>query len=178
MVKVMIKTNLKNKTVMALDTSINTAGVAIFKKGKPIFYDLLKPVLDKSKIISTDQKVKTSKKSLDYVDKSKSIFVQAFKLTLKYHPDVIVVEVPEYYGVSAYLARESGSLFKLTFVSGMLMALPNAIAINPTTWKMQMPKVVVQNRLNLTYPKLDIMGLDHNIVDALGIAYWTIYGKV
>lgn len=174
----MIKKDLKDKTIMAIDTSINTAGVAIYKKGKLIFYDLLKPKLDKSKIISTDQKVKTSKKSLDYVDKSRSIFIQALKLTKQYVTDVVVVEVPEYYGVSAYLARESGSLFKLTFVSGMLMTLSGAIAINPTTWKGQMPKTVTQNRLALNLPKIDIMGMDHNICDALGIGWWAIHGKL
>lgn len=173
----LIKKKLK-QMIMAFDTSINTCGVAVYKNGKPIFYDLLKPVLDKSKVISTDQKVKTSKKSLDYVDKSRSIFIQAFRLTLKYHPDVVVVEVPEYYGVSAYLARESGSLFKLTFISGMLMTLSGSIAINPTTWKGQMPKTVTQNRLALNLPKIDIMGMDHNICDALGIGWWYTFGKL
>jgi len=168
----------KNLTIMAIDTSINTLGVAVYKKAKLVYYDLVKPKFDKSKVVETSQQVKKSKKSIDYVDKSKSMLLQMRDLVSEYHPDKIIIEVPEYYGHAAYMSRESGSLFKLTFVAGMLMSLPLTVAINPTTWKGQMSKTIVQNRMALNMSKLDIMGMDHNIVDAISIGWWAIHGKV
>lgn len=168
----------KDLTIMAIDTSINTLGVAVYKKSKLTYYDLVKPIFDKKKVVDTSQQVKKSKKSIDYVDKSKSMYQQMQKLNILYSPDKIIIEVPEYYGHAAYMSRESGSLFKLTFVAGMLMALPHTFAINPTTWKGQMSKTIVQNRMALNMKKLDIMGMDHNIVDAISIGWWAIHGKV
>jgi Holliday junction resolvasome RuvABC endonuclease subunit len=175
----LIKKELKNKTIMAVDSSINDCGVAIYKGENPVFYDLINPEIKLGKEIDKSQKVKAvkNKKSFDYVDKSMSIYKQVKTLAEEYGPDVIIIEVPEYYGASAFLSRESGSLFKLTFVSGMLMTLPNAVALNPTTWKGQLSKEIIKNRMVLNLPKIKIKGMNHNICDALGIGYFIIHGK-
>jgi hypothetical protein len=170
---------LKNKIIMAVDPSINTAGVAIFAGKYLQFADLIKPRKILGKEVSTDQTVKKTSKVIDYVDKARSVFTQIKKLNKDYSVELVVLEVPDYWGVAGYMARESGAVFKLMFVVGMLASLDNVFAVNPQGWKGQLKKHHVANRLRLIYKEIKNEEIkDHNVIDAIGIAHWYLYGKV
>lgn len=145
-------------TVLAIDPSINNCGIAVFKDGKLHAWELLHP----------------SKETKDYIEKSKSIYMQIKVLSKKYHCDYIVTEICDYFGVSGFHARESGSIFKLMFLIGMLCSLPNVKTIIPRGWKGQLPKDVMRRRFIKDLPNLDIEHMDHNVLDAIGIGRWFI----
>jgi len=175
-----IKKELKNKIIMGIDPSINNCGIAIFKNGLPVFYDLFHPKKIKGQSIVTTQKLKKRKESLDYIDKSISLRDQIKIVIKKYKVTHLIIEVPEYFGYSGYMARESGAVHKLTFICGVLVGIENVIVvpINPSSYRFQMPKPVIQNRMQLHMPKLDIFSIDHNVVDALSLCWWYTFGKI
>lgn len=177
----MIKDKYDN-ILMAVDPSINTAGVAIFKNKKLIHADLITPRKILGKTVSTEQTVKENKKNskiIDYVDKARSVYNQIKKLKQDYSVDVVILEVPDYFGVAGYMARESGAVFKLMFVTGMIASFDNVVALNPQNWKGQMKKHVVANRLRLIYKEIKSGEIkDHNVIDAIGIAHFYLHGKV
>jgi hypothetical protein len=164
---------------MAVDPSINTAGIAIFK-GKDLQHvDLIRPRKIFGKTISTEQTVKTNSKIIDYVDKARSVYNQIKKLKNDYSVELVVLEVPDYFGVAGYMARESGAVFKLMFVTGMIASFDNVVGVNPQSWKGQMKKHVVANRLRLIYKEIKNEEIkDHNIIDAVGIGHWFLYKKI
>lgn len=155
----------KHKYILSIDPSINYCGVAVHRRnGDLLVYTLLRP----------------SSKCSSHLDKSRSIYNQVRVLLDAYPKTQLIIECPQYWGAAGYLARESGALFKLTFVCGMLFSLADdVIVVTPNDWKGQLPKAVVNNRLRKIYPDVDIAKLDHNIVDAIGIGnfYLTEYGK-
>ena len=122
---------MKMKRILAIDPSINFCGVAVFKFGKLDEHALLTPLI----------------KSDDWVEKAKDIYRQINIIHAKYDIDERVVETPTYWGAAGYLARESGAIMKLMFLCGMLVSWNNSIVIFPNTWKGQLPKEVVRNRL-------------------------------
>lgn len=151
-------------SVLAIDPSINNCGIAIFKLGKLTNYKLLHPSAEVD--------------STDYLAKSKSIFNTIRKIVEIKSIDRIVLEIPTHWGTSGYQARESGSIYKVTFVCGMIYSLDNVVTVTPHMWKGQLPKDVMKRRYILKYPDLDIAGMDHNILDAIGIGHWYTKGKV
>ena len=157
---------IKHKYVLSVDPSINYCGMAIHRRnGDLVVYKLLRP----------------SSKSDDHLKKSRNIYNQVQVLLNTYPKTQLIIECPQYWGAAGYLARESGALFKLTFLCGMLFSLSDdVIAVTPNDWKHQLPKHVVNNRLRKIYPDIDIANTDHNIVDAIGIGhfYLTKYKKV
>lgn len=94
-------------------------------------------------------------------------------------PDELVLEYPEYWeGTQGHSARESGSLFKLTFLCGGIVATARDISkvtlVTPSNWKGQLKKDKVRKRLMKVFPKIVDDDLDHNIMDAVGIIYYTL----
>ncbi len=160
-----MKTN-KHYTI-AIDPSINFCGYAIFnKKKKLVKHGLLRPPSEY-----------TAKDKKSYLKKSKYMY-----LTIKKMKDTlnasVVLEVPQYWGVAGFMSRESGALFKLTFLCGMLYGLGKVHTVNPTEWKGQIPKHVVGNRLQRVYKDINFETLDHNVGDAIGIGRYHLFGTV
>lgn len=165
------------KYVVAIDPSLNNLGVAIFENKKLAEYCLIKS---------------TSKERVENEFVRARVVVE--KIREIYHKCggidecQLVTEVPQHFGTSGYLARESGSIFKLTFLCGMLYNIDKTvIGYQPRQWKGQLPKDVVARRLQQIYPKEKIVKkiagktvfvMDHNIVDAIGIAHFHLHGKV
>lgn len=152
------------KYVISIDPSINTAGIAVHTiRGKLLRYELLKPVDKKD----------------DYVQKSYSIVSQIKEVLVHYGNIKLILEVPTYWSLAGFVARESGSIFKLSFLCGMICGLDeNTVTLTPDKWKGQIPKKVMQNRLKQYYPNIQISKLDHNILDAIGIGYSYIHKKI
>ena len=153
---------MSGKRVMAIDPSINFMGVAVFEGKKPIFWRLLRP----------ESVLK------DEIQKCVDLYNKVYDLSDEYKPDLIVLEQPDHWAVAGFEARESGSIQKLVFLCGMLFTLGNVQLVLPRKWKGQLPKNVVRNRLMPLYPDIIDEKLDHNIVDALGIAHWRIHGRI
>lgn len=152
------------KYIVSVDPSINFCGVAVHtSKGKLIQYELLKP----------------ENKSDDYIVKSYSIVEQIELVMINYSNVQLILEVPTYWSLAGFIARESGSIFKLSFLCGMICGLTgNTVCLTPDKWKGQLPKKVMKNRLKIYYPNTPIIKLDHNILDAIGIGYSYIHKKI
>lgn len=96
-------------------------------------------------------------------------------------PYMSVLEFPEYWGGPVgYSARESGSTSKLSFLCGRIyeklsLYVPDFVnLITPSQWKGQLSKELIAKRLAKIYPELDFGKLNHNAIDALGIAHYSI----
>lgn len=149
-------------TIMGIDPSINDLGLAVFQHKKPVFWTLLHPETGLS----------------DEYQKCVSLYNQLFDYRDKWQPDHIVLETPDHWAVGGFEARESGSIQKLTFLCGMLYTFGNVTLTLPRGWKKQLPKNVVRNRMKPVYPDIIDDKLNHNIMDAICIAHWFIFGKV
>ncbi len=154
---------------VAIDPSINNLGLAVFIDNKLESFQLLHPNRE-----NADGHYLV--KSRDMCNKVRLIYQKIKSFDAK---TMLVTEVPEHFGVSGFISRETGSIFKLTFVCGMIYSIaPDTVAYQPSKWKGQMSKEVVRNRLLRDYPEHDIKVLDHNIVDAIGIGHKYIFGSV
>lgn len=161
------------KRLLAVDPSINNLGAAIYdrKKKKLIYAKLLHPA-------------KAFRKSFE--DKSFSLYGQIVLLVEKYSVKEVVIEIPEHWDVAGYMSRESGSIQKTIFITGMIYSLRLLMpmtAVTPRGYKGQLPKEVVRNRLRREFvPKYYTLKewrrLNHNILDSLAIGYWKLYGRV
>lgn len=156
------------KSCVSVDPSINNCGIAIYIDNELKTYDLLHPSkenLDSTYLV----------KARDMCNKIRAIYLKVKEIDSKV---VLVTEIPEHFGTSGYIARETGSVFKLTFVCGMIYGIAdNVVPYQPSKWKGQVSKEVIRNRLVRDFPdNKDIATLDHNIVDAIGIGYKYIYG--
>jgi len=163
------------KSCVAIDPSINNCGMAIFLDDVLVAHDLLHP---SKEVVAMNLKDSEHYrfKSRDICNQIRAIYMKVKERDSK---TVLVTEVPEHFGNSGYIARETGSVFKLTFVCGMIFGISeDCIAYQPSKWKGQLSKEVVRNRLIRDYPKRDIETLDHNIVDAIGIGHKYIRGSV
>lgn len=155
---------MKNKYTLSIDPSINFLGYAIHKSNELLEYKLLR---------SSSTHIDFIDKSRYMVDKLKTV-INEFSFEGNYTL-AIVTEIPQYWGVAGFIARESGAIPKLMFLCGMIMGLTkDVIALTPNDWKGQLPKNVVNNRLRKVYPDIDIAKLNHNIVDAIGIGQYYV----
>lgn len=156
--------------ILAIDPSINFCGAAVFNEETK---KLLHHCLIKSVDVSEDGD------KFAYTLKSKQIVLQLKMMLInKYNIKKIILEIPEYWKVGGFIARESGSIFKLTFVCGMIFNISDEIEYilySPAMWKKQLPKPVVNNRLKKYY---DVEKINHNIVDAIGIGHFYLYGHI
>ena len=150
--------------IISIDPSINFCGLAIHDEQGLLVHTLLTP----------------SKSDEDYFQKSRTIFSMIKNIYTDIFIEngnkdtLIVLECPEYWKVAGHAARESGSIFKLTFLCGMISSLDNVTIVTPSGWKGQMSKDVVNNRLRAVYPNVNIAKTNHNVVDAIGIGRWYI----
>jgi hypothetical protein len=159
------------KRLMSLDPSINNLGMAIWDapKKEVIMYTLVHPTKD-----AKDNEF----------DKSLSMLRQVKKQIQAYAVDGIIMETPETWAVAGYQARETGSMTKLAFVCGMLCSLCEEVGfyrvVIPREWKGQLSKEVMCNRLEKHYlaRKIDLLNMDSNIADAIGIGHFQLYGRV
>lgn len=113
------------------------------------------------------------------------ILTQLIDVSSRFKPDVLILEYPEYWaGSCGFAARESGSLLKLSFLCGCIYAYFNTVfpvniyLVTPSQWKGQLSKEVTNRRLSKIYPNDVNSSLDHNTVDAIGIAYFSIEKKI
>ena len=154
--------------IIAIDPSINFMGCAVFRNKKLIKGELLKPG-------------KLGEKSGDFIAKSRVLY-KKIKDMYRYYGGSkkvkIVLEIPQYWGVAGYLARESGSIYKLTFLCGMICSIDEVITYTPNDWKGQLPKRPVKARLKEIYTKINFDKLNHNVMDAIGIGHKHIFGKL
>ena len=155
---------------MGIDPSVNACGIAVhsISSKKLVHHELLKPL----------------NKTTDASYKAYSITKQIYKLVIKYNVSVVVLEVPTYWSIAGFIARESGSIFKLTFLCGMvcgrLIKIVKMIIVNPGQYKGQLTKTVVANRLakEPMYKHIDIHKLNHNVCDAIYIGFWYLHKKL
>jgi len=167
--------------VIAIDPSINNVGCAIFKKSNKELF--AKMIIHPSKFV---KKGSYLEKARDVCSQIVSIMGDYSEFRTPFNDIQLVTEIPQHFGVGGYLARESGSILKLTFIAGMIYNITdNVVSYEPNQWKGQLPKDVVARRLQKLYPKEELFDsktkkfiLDHNIVDAIGIGHKYLYGKV
>lgn len=146
---------------LSIDPSINSCGIAVWKTRKLIYWDLLKPSI----------------KSNDYREKSRDIFKQIKEICTELKDCQIVCEGQQQFGVAGYMSRESGSIQKLIFITGMISSIPDTVIIEPNQWKGQMSKEVCKNRAKKIFTTIDIENMDHNIIDAILIGQKFLFGR-
>ena len=84
----------------------------------------------------------------------------------------VIIELPEYWSGIVNRTRNSASLFKLFYLCGYIHGKINNIEIvTPSIWKGQLSKEEVQRRLQRHFGKRIKNAIDHNVLDAVGIAY-------
>jgi hypothetical protein len=94
------------------------------------------------------------------------------------------LEVPDHWSVGGFEARESGSIAKLCFVCGLIYGMQYDMEefewVLPRGWKGQLPKAVVANRLKEAYVGygIDMTELNENVMDAIAIGHFKIFGSV
>lgn len=169
---------MNKKYLVSIDPSINFLGYAVFENKELIEYDLLKSkVREDHYLDKCREMVKSIIDICEYT--SQELF--------PWNDLQIVTEIPQHFGSGAergYLARESGSVFKLTFLCGMIYNIKNnVVSYEPRQWKGQLPKDVVARRLQKHYLKIKIFSkdkfiLDHNICDAIAIGHFHLWGKL
>lgn len=179
----------KPKFTIAIDPSINNLGYAVFDEKTLVEYDILHP---------SSRKIDYLSKAREMVSDVINICEYTSEISFPWKDVQIVMEIPQHFGVGGYLARESGDVYKLTFVCGMLYNITdNVIGYTPREWKAQLPKCVVRARIarmkefkNLRLYKetkkkcVDCKqvhyehDMDHNILDAIGIGIKHLYGRV
>lgn len=162
------------KHLISIDPSINNCGVAVFENKKLKDYFLLK-----------------SNRSNDYLEKCRYMVSNIDKLYGKLCNCQLVIEIPQHFGSSVergFLGRESGSIYKLTFLCGMLYNIDDTVVgYTPNQWKGQLPKDVTARRLQKYYPKHKFIILkdkdvkfivDHNVLDAIAIGHYYLFKKI
>lgn len=166
-----IREPIKKHRLMSIDPSINNLGVAVWDLGTKmlLMHRLLHPLKDA--------------KNNEY-EKSYSMLMQLKEWKKSYSVNKVICEVPEHWAVSGFEARETGSIAKLCFVCGLIYSLRYEVeemkVVTPRGWKGQLPKNVVANRLQDVYLKYDIdmTKINQNVMDAIGIGHFYIYGSV
>lgn len=165
----------RKMTFMTVDPSINNLGCAVYRENQLVHHVLLKPDRD-------------AKESGEHEQKTLSMIRQLRKIAETYEAAQIMLEIPEYWAVGGYAARESGSIPKMMFLCGgiytyfHLRKIPVQTA-TPRQWKGQLPKDVVRNRMEREmvpryFTTQEWARIDHNIMDAICIGHFWIFGKV
>lgn len=161
----MKKRKPKYEYALSVDPSINACGYAVHEIST-------KKLLDHG-LISPKKAIKKKEGASTFIAKSRYVLDTIAEIMDDYGADSVqlVLEIPDHWGDQGFLARESGSIYKLTFVCGMICSLsPDIVTYLPREWKGQMKKEVMQRRLaKFCAGIVDIPSLNHNIVDAIGI---------
>jgi len=162
---------VKKNRLMSIDPSINNLGMAIWDMDskKLLVWKLVHSKVDCRK---------------DEYEKSVSMSDQLREWTKIYAVNHMILEVPEHWAVGGFEARETGSIAKLCFVCGLIYGMQYEMEtfelVVPRGWKGQLPKKVVANRLQKDYLQYDIdmVELNENVMDAIGIGHFKLFGSV
>ncbi len=176
---------------MAIDPSILYCGFSMFEGEKLIDYRLIKPLKPKGsknmssweKGLSVYKQIKRLRKEYGFTSKRVTDQGKVYRT---------VLEVPSHWSTDGFIARESGAIGKLMMVCGMIYTLGNVEVVIPSGWKCQLPKLVVRRRLakmkRYKHLKLletrtskfgkQVFVIRDDVMDAIGIGTWAIFGKV
>jgi hypothetical protein len=167
-----VKTKVITHRLISIDSSINNLGMALWEmQNKRLMdYRLIHP--------------RVGERGNEY-DKSYSMMCQIQEFVNEYSVTHMIMEVPEYWAVGGFEARETGSIGKLLFVCGMIYSLRSVMEefklITPRGWKAQLPKEVVAKRLQKHYMDkygIDMIGMNNNVMDGIAIGHFYLYGDV
>ena len=167
----LVKKEQKKHRFMSIDPSINNLGMAIWDTPTKhlLLWKLVHPKPDRRK---------------NEFEKSVSMCDQLRAWAKEYQVDTVLMEVPEHWAVGGFEARETGSIAKLCFVCGLIYGMQYEMEkfelVVPRGWKGQLPKAVVANRLKSTYVEygIDMTELNENVMDAIGIGHFKLFGGV
>jgi len=167
----LVKKEQKKNRFMSIDPSINNLGMAIWDTPTKhlLLWKLVHPKPDRRK---------------NEFEKSVSMCDQLRAWAKEYQVDTVLMEVPEHWAVGGFEARETGSIAKLCFVCGLIYGMQYEMEkfelVVPRGWKGQLPKAVVANRLKSTYVEygIDMTELNENVMDAIGIGHFKLFGGV
>lgn len=143
--------------VFAIDPSINRCGWCLMSNDyKTLQFGLIK-----------------SKHKGAWYAHASEIVKELTKKTSKYNADLILLELPAHWSSGrGFIARESGALYKLVFICGMIYdRMDNVRMLHPHQWKGQLSKEIVMKRLTDKFKHRVSTAEDHNVYDAIGIAY-------
>lgn len=162
---------LNNGRLMSIDPSVNNLGLAIWDMNpiQIVLHKLVHPT-----IISRENQY----------EKAWSMLEQIKQWKISYDVTRIICEVPELWVVGGFEARETGSMDKLSFVCGLLYSLRSEVEdymlVTPRQWKGQLTKKVMCARLRDEYlgSGIDLMKIDANIADGIGIGHFYLHGRV
>ena len=161
----------KKNRLLSVDPSINNCGIAIWDidSKKLLLWKLVHP--------------KPNCRNNEYA-KALSISDQLREWARTYAVNNMILEVPDHWSVGGFEARETGSIAKLCFVCGLIYGMQYDMEtfewVLPRGWKGQLPKAVVANRLKEAYVGygIDMTELNENVMDAIAIGHFKIFGSV
>ena len=89
------------------------------------------------------------------------------------------IELPQHMAHAAGVAAQAGAIYKLTFLVGYIacaIGQCRVIVVNPSEWKGQTPKDVIQRRIirTLGQEKCNELGIKTHAWDAVGIGLWAM----
>jgi Holliday junction resolvasome RuvABC endonuclease subunit len=121
--------------------------------------------------------IRSIKAGGDWQERAFEITKSFANLLNKFHPQQIVIEMPELWTTGKSMAAaQSGDLFKLTYLIGQLAVQAHCysfesnppVLIAPREWKGQLPKEVVISRIKKLLPDVgDAIG--NHEADAVGM---------
>ena len=166
------------KKLLAIDPSINFCGIALF--------DIKTKKLEDAMLVRPDR---IASRDGEFYDKAFSIYTKVDKVREECGVISVACELPDHWSVAGFMARESGSITKLSFMCGLFYAMRNEVDrfvfALPREWKGQLSKDVMKNRIEQVYvgkgkhyTKDEWEELDHNVCDAIGIGHWRLFGRV
>lgn len=95
--------------------------------------------------------------------------------------DFVVIEMPQHMTNTKGIAAQAGAVYKLTFLVGFLaarfdMSGATVHVVNPSEWKGQLPKDIVQQRVERILGKSTCRELNirSHAWDAVGIGLWAL----
>lgn len=145
---------------LSVDPSINNMGIAVWKSRKLVYWDLLHPTI----------------KTTDYKSKAINLFTQIKDIYEELKDCQIICEGQQSFGpIRGFMARESGSIQKLYFVTGLIASFSDTLIVTPAEWKGQMSKEICANRLDKLYPEIKPKELDNNVCDAICLGVVVLY---
>jgi len=167
-----------SKTLLAIDPSINYCGIALF--------DIKTKKLIDAMLVRPDR---ITQRDGEFYDKAFSIFTKVDTVRKKCGVTSVACELPDHWAVAGFMARESGSITKLSFMCGLFYGMRNDVDkfvfALPRGWKGQLSKDIMKNRIEGAYTgkgkhytKDEWEKLDHNVCDAIGIGHWRLFGRV
>ena len=91
----------------------------------------------------------------------------------------VIIEFPQHMASAAGIAAQAGSVYKLTFLCGYLacsLQPCDVHVVTPQEWKGQLPKTIIQSRLERVLGKKTCrdLGIKTHAWDAVGIGLWAM----